>query len=68
MQKWEYQTITLKREHKIGILSTASTEWQPPINLRQLGEEGWELISIAPLADVRGFTDQLQYTFKRPKG
>jgi hypothetical protein len=73
MQRWEYQTITLKREYKTNIITGASvTNWNSTINLQQLGEEGWELVSVVPIADFQsdysGFTHQLQYIFKRPKG
>ncbi len=70
MQKWDYKTITVKRNIKVEILTNYSvTPWQPTLNLQQLGEEGWELVSVVPISDSSGsgFTHQLQYVFKRQK-
>jgi hypothetical protein len=70
MPKWEYQTIILKRELKLGF-SASLTQWSPSIDLDRLGEEGWELVSIVPIAnyqgDASGLTHQLHYVFKRQK-
>ena len=59
MQKWEYKTI-----------STGSEEWIPA-NLDVLGQQGWELVAIVPIARDKqtdsGATIQLIYAFKRPK-
>ena len=67
MSKWEYQTITLKRELNWGSL----TQWSQSIDLNKLGEDGWELVSIVPIADYEvgcsGLTHQLHYVFKRQK-
>ena len=58
-QKWEYKTI-----------STGSEEWIPA-NLDVLGQQGWELVAIVPIARDKqthsGATIQLIYAFKRPK-
>ena len=74
MQRWEYKIITIKRVRSGGLLS-ATIEWDSKINiedeLQNLGENGWELVSIVPVADFAntgsGYTHELRYVFKRPK-
>lgn len=74
MPKWEYQTIMLKRKYNPGgLLSSAHlTDWNQSIDFQKLGDEGWELVSAIPIADLQmdysGCTHQIQYIFKRPKG
>jgi hypothetical protein len=69
MQKWEYQTIITGRDVKW--LSGKVTDWNPPIDLEKLGEDGWELISVVPIAgnqgSASGITHQLIIFFKHPK-
>jgi hypothetical protein len=64
MQKWEYHQEMLTRKAKgFGV-----TEWKDIVSLNQIGEEGWELVSILPIASDRyrsGFTTEIVYTFKR---
>jgi len=67
MQKWEYQTVGMSRKRGW----TKMTEWEPRIDLTKLGDDGWELISVVPIADDQGdssgMTHQLFFYFKRPK-
>jgi hypothetical protein len=69
---WEYSTLvvqigsgevsgaeaiwTVKREHGL-------TDWERVV---ELGQQGWELVSITPI-EVNSDTEQLLYTYKRPK-
>ena len=68
MQKWEYETVMISRK-RIGDWDVA--EWDPKIDLPMLGDNGWELISVVPLADnfsdASVMTNHLVYYFKRPK-
>jgi hypothetical protein len=64
MQKWEYHQEMLKRKAK-GFRITAR---DASVSLNQLGEAGWELVSILPIASDRyrtGITTEIMYTFKR---
>jgi hypothetical protein len=82
MQKWEYHELTLYRYQMEGFYEW--TEFHATIegkqvnrivvreHLQMLGEQGWELVSVTPIAyqpgrDYGGMTTLLQYTFKRPK-
>jgi len=74
MQKWEYTTITRKRIWKVGIGPLESKGWEADItpNIRDLGEQGWELVTVVPRsgwarADYAGFTSEEYWIFKRPK-
>ena len=49
MAKWEYKFETLKGNTYINLDKDKDKEPYSPIN--ELGEEGWELISIAPTKD-----------------
>jgi len=69
MQKWEYQVISIKRKRK-ETFSSLTYEWETGIDLGKMGEEGWELVSVLPIANldkIVGITHELQYFFKRPK-
>jgi len=59
MQKWEYKMIRI-----------TPPDWIPP-NLDKLGQQGWELVAIVPIAAEKGgwsgWTGELIYAFKRPK-
>jgi hypothetical protein len=68
MQKWEYLTVGMFRD--FSLLGKPSA-WEPKIDLETLGKDGWELISVIPIADHHGvnsgMTDRIFYYFKRPK-
>ena len=68
MQTWEYRLVSIE------------VDWDEESNqpygidknrLSQLGNEGWELVGIAPvngpLEDGTSCTVEIQYVFKRPK-
>ena len=74
-QTWEYKSIYLTRS------SAAWSGWYEdnrPLysqvsmvsKSKELGDQGWELISVTPLSSYSGtsspFTDGLLYVFKRP--
>lgn len=91
-QMWEYRSISIVRASQTGAPFTIWNEVSPdgtakelplPVNVparaKQLGEEGWELVSIVPISNnvcgggatnassCAGFTSQIMYWFKRPK-
>ena len=89
MQKWEYKTVrrdrvwqeTRSQNNKRAEWLVAA-EWDVNIQteLTRLGEEGWELVAVAPRSsylgsyhadgysrDMAGFTDQETWVFKRPQ-
>jgi hypothetical protein len=82
MQKWEYHRVIKYRYQMEGFYEWTEFHamiegkqanplvvWQ---HLQALGEQGWELVSVTPIAyqpgrDYGGMTTQLEYMFKRPK-
>lgn len=68
MQKWRYKVVTHKTKKMLkesGPLDAISKE------LNDLGQEGWELVSVAPLSttqglDLGGSTKAYTFVFKRP--
>ena len=80
MQKWEYLRIQFNREKPA--MSSKWTDFKLKISgkelsrkdfdqyMQTLGDEGWELVSAYPLTywwDTNGFSDELNFIFKRPK-
>jgi hypothetical protein len=69
MQKWEYHVFHRQREVADGLV----TGWDENVvgQLPQLGEEGWELVTILPRSSVgngnEGITTDELWIFKRPK-
>ena len=87
-QRWEYRSMIIVRPAQTGAQFTSGAEILPdgtvkdlplPVSAgaraNQLGNEGWELISIVPMSnnacgnggDCAGFTSEIMYWFKRPK-
>ena len=67
MQKWEYKKVETTR--RLAMLAKWS-DWEPIIDLTQLGDDGWELVSVIrrPMQPgMSGKVDRLQYYFKRTK-
>ena len=67
MQKWEYLQKSINRGNPLfGRIG----EWKKEdFSLTQLGNEGWELVSLTPISSAfawPGFTDEVIFTFKRP--
>ena len=91
VQAWEYKTIVIVRSAKSNAdwsdwvevtdeqVKTLSKPVMVPKRAKELGEQGWELISVTPVSnnaggsgntgynDLSGFTSQIIYWFKRPK-
>ena len=68
MQKWEYKIIT--HETKKLLAKHESLDAMSD-TVNQLGQEGWELVSVAPLSttqglDLGGSTKAFTFVFKRP--
>jgi hypothetical protein len=73
MQKWEYKTLLFSRVLEPGALGGGYSpgQWSSTGDLNSLGNDGWELVGMAPVAafdkDSAGWTNQVQFVFKRPK-
>jgi hypothetical protein len=87
MQKWEYYTLVRERtwEPVKGTAYAKAGKWNVGIDdtLAELGEQGWELVSVASRSsylgsptsmvtnamstDYAGFTSSEIWVFKRPK-
>lgn len=70
MEKWEYNVITTKREMRLFAKSVWSVDVEAM--LPELGEDGWELVSVTPISSqygesVSGYTTEEKWVFKRPK-
>lgn len=76
MQKWEYTTVVQRHSSETG-QPDLPTEGEAPINLNQLGEQGWELVAVVPITlyqqmaiprpvPLKHFL--MEYLFKRPRG
>ena len=54
MAKWTYQVIDQTGEYTGGFVYERSAEWIPELNLKELGYDGWELVSVVPIAYSSG--------------
>jgi hypothetical protein len=58
--RWEYRILNIRSEsYRIKTSFTSQ--------LDELGEEGWELVSITAINHKTGGTDHIGMVFKRPK-
>ncbi len=60
MSQWEYKIINIRSENYR--LDPAAAR-----DLDQLGEQGWELVSITSVNFKTGATDNVAMVFKRPR-
>lgn len=81
LQRWEYKFLyrerSLKSDSYFGstVVVMEAAKWNPrdlESQVKKLGEEGWELISVVPRSsfggpDEAGFTTDETWVFKRPK-
>jgi hypothetical protein len=82
MNKWEYTWLFLHREAKVLGKETpwflccpdGTRVENQAINfaIQELGNEGWELVAVVPVSNLlgsttTGWTNELDYIFKRPK-
>lgn len=70
MQKWEYKVII--RQRQSGFFTDNNWSVNMCDFLPEMGEEGWELVSVLPLSSEygegkAGFTSDEKWVFKRPK-
>jgi hypothetical protein len=68
MQKWEYMAINIEAS---GIYNKKLNEKTTIGELNKLGQEGWEVVSSAPISRRGGLTGQeatyaFAFVFKRP--
>ena len=71
MQKWEYLQREAWRRRKGGLLK-GWEEWENWPDLKELGEDGWELVSTCTISSYRGealagLSSNVSFIFKRPK-
>ena len=76
MHKWEYYIFEQKRQVQGSNFGTGyPSKWNNNIDLAkpfaELGNEGWELVSVVPGSDFTGMpnagvTTSLLWVFKRP--
>jgi hypothetical protein len=64
MTKWEYKTINVTMNHAgfSAMLDNASFD----STLEKFGNDGWELVGMAPESDMDGVKSML-FMFKRPR-
>lgn len=67
MQKWEYQIG--RSDRGIGLFKVG--DWQRNFTLEEMGQNGWELVAVLPIASISGLgssgvTTEILYYFKRP--
>jgi len=70
MQKWEYLAVHKIRNLKFSPLSNSMEEWTlvENVNQKQIGEDGWELVSavsVSSLPEFPGITTEIDYLYKR---
>ncbi|MDP6850686.1 MAG: DUF4177 domain-containing protein [Planctomycetota bacterium] len=69
MTKWEYKSIVglLNSSGALGgLLKGWNLKAETNDTVKDLGEEGWEMVSITSI-NVLGFTKNVLMIFKRPK-
>lgn len=65
MKQFEYKTIDIKPSTK-GFFGTKGIELeQIDKTLNEMGQEGWELISVQEVSTFDGTMNYILYTFKR---
>jgi hypothetical protein len=67
MQKWEYKTLQLAMNEKENLIWFDAEDDQRSVKdrLNELGEEGWELVSV-DTRSLSGVTIGTVYYLKRP--
>jgi len=62
--KWEYKIIQFE-----GSIASSDSETTDKLyaQIEQLGNDGWELISVTPIQEELGETTMILWSFKRPK-
>jgi hypothetical protein len=73
MQKWEISSFVTNQVGEMWKMhveniwnnkfETGKSDWD---ELKKMASEGWELVSVTPIANVNGNTTQLLFIFKRP--
>jgi hypothetical protein len=74
-QTWEYKSIVVGRNginENFSAWAEDGKQLPPPVDIdvknRELGNQGWELVTVFPVADtVGGATTRVQSFYKRPK-
>ena len=69
MQKWEYKTLVVALKQSWGFkgLSSQAEPNEITTALNELGEVGWELVSIEDISESAGVSKQVVLILKRPK-
>ena len=62
-QKWEYHIISLDTRGIFG----ANVDFQSLYTrLNELGDDGWEVVSAAPVSAGQGYSQEVLFVLKRP--
>jgi Domain of unknown function (DUF4177) len=68
MTNWEYKTVVIDQKSSFwGSGSDFQDKNFIEDGLNKLGQEGWELVSSTPNADMQGRTTKILLIFKRVK-
>lgn len=63
MQKWEYKVVT--KDIK-GVLGKKVPSEEVEVVLKEVGSEGWELITVTPVTGGSYMTRSITLFFKKP--
>ncbi|MBC8161326.1 MAG: DUF4177 domain-containing protein [Roseiflexaceae bacterium] len=61
--QWEYHVISL---NTVGLLSANVDIQSLYTRLNELGQDGWELVSAAPISAGQGYSQEVLFVLKRP--
>ena len=71
MLKWDYYFLTLCYDDTQKVwqwdVNSVYAGWDLLPTLNNMGEQGWELVSVTPHVWLGGITTNILYYFKRPR-
>ncbi len=67
MTQWEYKTFVMEQKSSFWGYSNFEEKEVIENELNELGQEGWELVSGIPNAELHGKTTKVMLIFKRQK-
>lgn len=62
-QRWEYHVLSLTTSGFLGPKVDIQSLY---VRLNELGEQGWEVVSAAPITIGEGRTQEVMFVLKRP--
>ena len=71
MSKWEYECV-VRRHVESPEKQSGQWDWDKQVNLVELGDQGWELVTVVTRStrtgeNWAGVTTEENWMFKRPK-